>query len=145
MRFHTTHARDSSLRRLGRINRWLLAGSVTLTGVLTEVTAHAFPSKSKTASKASSAKSGTHHKRSSKSSSSSSKSLQPPAKPPTPAPESEAPALPQTSGESARESAPAPESLPVEEPAPAQEAAPQREAAPEPAPEAEAPVVSGGS
>ena len=43
MRRHATHARDSSLRRLSRVNRWLLAGSLTLTGVLTEVVAHAFP------------------------------------------------------------------------------------------------------
>jgi hypothetical protein len=145
MRFHTTHARDNSLRRLGRINRWLLAGSVTLTGALTEVTAHAFPSKSKETSKSRAAKGSAHHKHSSKGSFSSSKPLRPPAEAPTAAPESEAQAAPEASGESARESAPAQESLPAEEPAPAQQAAPEREAAPEPAPEAQAPVVSGGS
>ena len=45
MRSHSTHARDSSLRRLSVVNRWLIAASVTLTGVLTDVAAHAFPGK----------------------------------------------------------------------------------------------------
>src|SRR5271168_2404200 len=35
--------RDASLRRLHRINRWLIAGAVTLTGVLSGVAAQAFP------------------------------------------------------------------------------------------------------
>jgi hypothetical protein len=148
MRFHTTHARDSSLRRLGRINRWLLAGSVTLTGVLTEVTAHAFPSKSKASkatSKMNAAKGHLQHKDSSKGSSSSSKSIHPPAQAPQAAPEPEAEAAPETAHESAAEPAPEREAPPAEEPAPARERAPEHEAAPEPAPEAEAPVVSGGS
>lgn len=43
MRQHSGHARDAALRRLSRVNRWLIAGSVALTGVLTEVAAQAFP------------------------------------------------------------------------------------------------------
>ena len=38
-------SRDAALRRLTRVNRWLIAASVTLTGVLTEVAAQAFPGK----------------------------------------------------------------------------------------------------
>ena len=45
MRLHSTHTRDSSLRKLSVINRWMIAASVTLTGVLTDVAANAFPSK----------------------------------------------------------------------------------------------------
>jgi hypothetical protein len=36
-------ARDAALRKLRILNRCLIAGSVTLTGVLTDVAAHAFP------------------------------------------------------------------------------------------------------
>jgi hypothetical protein len=43
---HTPSARDAALRRLSRAKRWLLAGTVTLTGVLTAVAASAFPGKS---------------------------------------------------------------------------------------------------
>jgi hypothetical protein len=46
MRDHGSQTRDAALRRLGRANRWLIAGSVTLTGVLAEVAAQAFPGKS---------------------------------------------------------------------------------------------------
>ena len=42
---HTPRSRDAALRRLARANRWLIAGSVTLTGVLTAVAANAFPGK----------------------------------------------------------------------------------------------------
>ncbi len=45
MRNHTTHTRDAALRRLSHINRWLVAGSVVLTGVLADVAASAFPGK----------------------------------------------------------------------------------------------------
>ena len=40
---HTPRSRDAALRRLARANRWLIAGSVTLTGALTAVAANAFP------------------------------------------------------------------------------------------------------
>ena len=42
----TANARDGALRRLSRATRWLLAGTATLTGVLTVVAASAFPGKS---------------------------------------------------------------------------------------------------
>jgi type IV secretory pathway VirB10-like protein len=146
MRSHTTHARERSLRRLSRINRWLLAGSVTLTGVLTEVTAHAFPGKSKPRSKANTAKAHTHHVNPS-GSSKSSKSIRPPAQAPQAAPEPETERTPEAPSEShsAPESPPAEESAAATEAPPEPEVAPAHEAAPERAPEAEAPVVSGGS
>src|SRR5437016_13920817 len=53
MRQHSTQTRDAGLRRLARANRWLIAGSVALTGVLTEVAAQAFPGKTLHASSAS--------------------------------------------------------------------------------------------
>ena len=40
--------RDAALRRLHRVNRWLIAGSVALTGVFAEAAASAFPGHSKT-------------------------------------------------------------------------------------------------
>lgn len=144
MRRHATHARDSSLRRLSRVNRWLLAGSLTLTGVLTEVVAHAFPGSAHASSSGTAAK-ATRHKHSSRLSthgSSSTGTLTPPAQAPEASESSsegssEAPTEP--TPEAAREPAPA------EEPAREPEPAPEPEVAPEPAPEAEAPVVSGGS
>ncbi len=49
---NTTHSRDAALRQLGRFNRWLLAGSVALTAVLTDVAANAFPGKKTTTHRA---------------------------------------------------------------------------------------------
>jgi hypothetical protein len=48
-RLPSSQSRDAALRRLSRCNRWLLAGSVMLTGVFTEVAAQAFPGKTRTA------------------------------------------------------------------------------------------------
>lgn len=42
---HSTGTRDAALRRLTSANRWLIAGSIALTGVLSEVAAQAFPGK----------------------------------------------------------------------------------------------------
>src|SRR5580698_993765 len=59
---HTTRTRDAALHRLGRVNRILIAGSVVVTGAVTDVAAHAFPGKtavksdSATAAKAKSAR-----------------------------------------------------------------------------------------
>ena len=39
---HTPGTRDAALRRLARANRWLIAGSAALTGILTDVAANAF-------------------------------------------------------------------------------------------------------
>jgi len=133
MRLHSTHTRDSSLRKLSLLNRWLIAASVTLTGVLTDVAANAFPSKSSTSSKANTG--SRHSKRHSAKARTTtpSRRLSPPAQ--APEARAQSPAV--------QEPAPA-------EPAPEREAAP--EAAPEPAPvqeapveEPSAPVVSGGS
>jgi hypothetical protein len=44
-RHHTTYTRDAALGQLRRINRWLIAGSIALTGALSAVAAHAFPGK----------------------------------------------------------------------------------------------------
>jgi hypothetical protein len=135
---HTSHSRDAALRRLRGVNRWLLAGSAALTGVLTDVAANAFPGHSKRAATPSAKP---HH--------SSSKALKPPSQAPRPATTAQqttpapAPAEPAAPAES---SSPAPAE---ETPAPAPEA--QTEApAPEthqeaPAPEPSEPVVSGGS
>ena len=43
MPIHTTDTREAALRQLHRINRWLVAGSVVLTGAFVEAAAHAFP------------------------------------------------------------------------------------------------------
>jgi hypothetical protein len=45
LRAHTTNARDAALKRLSRANRLLIAGSVVLTGVLSDVAANAFAGK----------------------------------------------------------------------------------------------------
>ncbi len=143
MRFHSQHTRDSSLRRLTRANRWLMAGSVALAGLLTEVTANAFPSKSKASGSAKSHTSGRAPKRRAHAHKAPAKSLQAPAQAPQASPE--APVEPSSEAAPAQEAAPepAPEAAPETraEPEPAPEAAPE----PEPEPEASAPVVSGGS
>lgn len=144
-KIHTTHTRDAALRQLGRINRWLIAGSVVLTGVLADVAASAFHGKTLGAK---SSAGGRHAKRSG-SSHTTTGVLRPPEQPPREGSESE-PAQEAQPGEPAQESAPQ-ESSPSES-APQQESSPSTEAAPEqsaPAQEAPAeeggPVVSGGS
>lgn len=153
MRFHssqtrTVNARDTALRKLSRINRFLIAGSVTLTAVLADVAANAFPGKTLHAHPQAKAKGTTarHHSKSPSSAGSTStdSQLRPPAKAPEAAPE------PKTESGSGEESAPASEAAPAEEttPTPTRESAPTPEPAPaeEPAPAQEsAPVVSGGS
>jgi hypothetical protein len=136
MRFHTTHTRDAALNRLSRINRWLIAGSVVLTGALSEVAANAFPGKTIKAGAARKPKGSTAHP--STSTSTTTAPLRPPAQAPESAP--------------TQESAPAQESAPSQEPAPSQESsqsAPAQESPPAqesaPAQEPSAPVVSGGS
>ncbi len=62
MRNHTTHTRDAALLRLSRINRWLVAGSIVLTGVLADVAAQAFPGKTKRSSASSSGHRSATHK-----------------------------------------------------------------------------------
>jgi outer membrane biosynthesis protein TonB len=140
-------ARDAALQKLRRVNRWAIAGSVALTGVLSEAAAQAFPGK--TVHTGAAANSGQAQRGANKSSGSSTTSpgpLRPPEQAPQASPESE----PQESQESApaqtpsesNPSTPSQESTPSQ---PAQEstpAAPAQEAAP---PQESAPTVSGGS
>jgi hypothetical protein len=163
MRIYTTHTRDAALRELGRLNRWLVAGSVVLTGAFAEAAANAFPGKaskpaSVTRGKASGARTTAHAK-------TSTHPLQPPAQAPRATAEAQShsstqsapaqettPAQESTPAPESHESAPAQESTPAPEShqtAPAQESTPPQESTPAqepaPAPEASAPVVSGGS
>ena len=139
---HNTQARESSLRKLTRINRWLVAASVALTGLFVEAAAHAFPGKSAphTAAAAKHAHAHAHRHHHASHSPVHTQSLNPPAQAPQATTESSAPAEPaapqeSTASEAAPHEAP-PESAPVEE----------RAREPEPAPAEEAPaVVSGGS
>lgn len=143
-RSHTTRARDKALRDLHRINRWMIAGSVILTGVLSDVAANAFPGK--TVKRGSSSKALATHKRQGSTTKTSTSALRPPQQPPVSS-ESE-PSQPATPSEPAQET-PRQESTPSqpEAPAPAQEPTPAQEppSTQERAPEREAPVVSGGS
>jgi hypothetical protein len=141
MRTHTTHTRDAALGKLRRINGWIIAGSVALTAVLSDVAANAFPGKT---IKASSSKSRGSVKHSSTTSTAPAKPLAPPSQ----APEASAPSQePQESP--SQQSAPSPEAqqatpAPEAQPSETQQAAPEaprEEAAPESSP----PVVSGGS
>jgi hypothetical protein len=151
MPIHTTHARDAALHKLRRLNRWLIAGSIALTGVLADVAANAFPGKT---IKASTSKPKGAGRQSGGSSGKSSQSLKPPQKAPeassgsapsqessAPSPESAAPSQEAAPPQESSASRKTRESAPPKESAPAPEAS--REAAP--APESSAPVVSGGS
>jgi hypothetical protein len=167
MPIHTTHTRDAALRELSRLNRWLVAGSVVLTGAFAEAAANAFPGKTSKPTAARGTKrsaAGAHAP-----AKSTTHALRPPAQAPraatetpssTQAPPAAESAPAEETHESAPESAPtqeshesAPtqesrESAPAQEPVPAQEthaSAPAQEPAPEPEPQASAPVVSGGS
>jgi len=151
MRSHTTHTRDAALRQLQRLNRWMIAGSVVLTGVLADVAANAFPGKTiKHTTAPSATKTG-----STNSSSGSKKTSTGVLRAPTQAPKSsESESAPAEAQAPARESAPAQEAAPSQEAAPAEQAAPAQEATPRestptqqaaPEPQASAPVVSGGS
>src|SRR5271165_3088325 len=42
---HSPRTRDAGLRKIARVRRWLVGGSVALTGVLTAIAANAFPGK----------------------------------------------------------------------------------------------------
>jgi hypothetical protein len=151
MPIHTTHTREAALRQLHRINRWLVAGSVVLTGAFVEAAAHAFPGRAtKTASTSKVKRTGARV-----GSPSRTHPLQPPAHAPQATTESspssqsvpsqESPASAQESAPEAapaQEAAPAHESAEAEEPAPARESAPAQESS---SAEESAPVVSGGS
>lgn len=148
---HSTSLRDAALRRLGRLNRWLIAGSVVMTAVFADIAANAFPGKTLKTTGAS--KGNAHNGSAAKTST---QVVKPPVRPPTATPEDGAQAAesPSSSEPAPSESTPAQESTPSQESAPAQESAPPpaepapaQETAPTPAPaEQQAPpVVSGGS
>jgi hypothetical protein len=165
MRRHSSHdpaghTRDAALRKLTILNRCLIAGSVTLTGVLAELAAHAFPGRTVPTA-------DTRHgtRRAGDGATSPRRTADPlraPAQAPraantqastTPSAEgSSSPAATTPSGESpaSAEATQANESAattqPEHEATPAQETAPAHETAPTPEPAQEsAPVVSGGS
>jgi hypothetical protein len=162
MRIHTTHTRDAALQQLRRMNRWLLAGSVLLTGAFTEVAAHAFPGRivKKTAAAGARTKARAHRGGASRRSSTSIGSAAPlkqPAQAPQVVGTSSSPSAAQD-----QEAAPTQEAQATQDPAPEREASPTqeapssdassppaeapRESAPESQPEPEPePVVSGGS
>jgi hypothetical protein len=153
MPIHTTNTRDAALRHLQRINRWLIAGSVVLTGAFVEAAAHAFPGR--TAKTASAGKAKQTGARVSSPSRTTTHSLQPPAHAPqatsepspstqSTVPSQESPTTSQApaSQAQAQEAAPAQESAQAEEPAPERASAPAHESPPVEEP---APVVSGGS
>jgi type IV secretory pathway VirB10-like protein len=152
MRRHHAHDRDDSLRRLSRVNRWLLAGSLALTGVLTDVVANAFPGSAHASS--STGAGSKHHRRHAKHSPTSTGALKPPAHAPEAIQQPASEAATEPSPEATHEPPPAPSSS---QGAPSEESAPTREAQPTPEPEpsrepeasapaeASAPVVSGGS
>jgi hypothetical protein len=152
MPIHTVDTREAALHQLHRITRWLIAGSVVLTGAFVEAAAHAFPGRAaKTASTSKVKRTGA---RVGSPSRTTTHPLQPPAHAPqattesspssqsaTPSPESPATSQEPESAP-AQEAAPAHESVEAEEPAAAVESAPSHESPPA---EESAPVVSGGS
>ena len=143
MPIHTTHTRDAALRQLHRLNRWLIASSVVLTGVFAEAAAHAFPGRTTKTTSASKVKQS--HARTSVPATTTTHPLQPPAHPPQAT--SESSSSPESTAPS-QESAPAQESPPAQESAPSQEPTTTGETSPtheSSAPEESAPVVSGGS
>jgi hypothetical protein len=148
-RAHTTHTRDAALRQLKRINRWLIAGSVVLAGVLADVAANAFPGKTTNAASTSSKPSKaskTHSKHAGGASKSTTGVLRAPEQAPRAGSEAQAAPTEPAQEAAPQESAP-PQEAPVEQAAPEAEQAPAQEAAPsrEAAPEESGPVVSGGS
>jgi outer membrane biosynthesis protein TonB len=145
MPVNTPHTRDAGLFQLNRMNRWLIAGSVFLTGVLAEVAAHAFPGKTTSSA-------GAHRARSSHAGTPTTTTQtpaplaapeQPPASGEEQAPSEEAP--PSTQEPQPQESQPAPETrseVPQQESQPAPEAPAPAE---QERPREEGPIVSGGS
>ncbi len=138
---HTSHSRDAALRRLRGLNRWMVAGTAILTGVLTDVAANAFPghAKSATGKAARGAKTQSNQH-----------PLQPPAQAPqTTGTQETAPPV-ATPGETATPEATRPSEeagAPKGEAAPEAQQAETHEAPAQESPQAssEPPVVSGGS
>jgi hypothetical protein len=140
---HTGHTRDAALRRLRQANRWLIAGSAILTGLLTEAAASAFPGHTIHKGATTTRRHVSRHK-----------ALQPPAQAPkaststtttpsetTTSTETQAPSESSAPAQTPAESTPTTESAP-EQSAPVEET---HEAAPPVEEEHSEPVVSGGS
>jgi hypothetical protein len=145
MRQFTSDSRDAAMRRLSRANRWLIAGSVALTGVLADVAANAFPGKTLHKTTRGSRTPSAGHAASSPTPATPGP-VQPPSNPPESASQGNSGEgkNPPTTGEGASGQAPqSPETQPPREAAPSGEAAQSQQQAP--AQESEAPVVSGGS
>jgi hypothetical protein len=148
---HNSDSRNAALRRLGRVNRWLLAGSAALTGAFTAVAASAFPGR---AAKAGAVTGAVHRSAvAPRGSSHASRALEPPAEAPQATTTQEAATAPATTTQAApaQETAPTRESssAPTQEATPAQET-PTRETSAAPAQETaptreSTPVTSGGS
>lgn len=124
---HTPRSRNAALRRLSSANRWLIAGSCTLTGLFTALAANAFPGR--TIAKSSATETGARSRQSESAS-----SLRAPAQAPQSAESEEAPL------EEAEEPAVSGPAYQEEE---FSEAPQESEPRPEPAPEPV--IVSGGS
>ena len=150
--------RDAAVRKLSILNRWLVAGSVTLTGLLAELAAHTFHGRTIDASRAAhraAAGRGTHGTSSHTSTGMQASSQAQPLRAPERTPEATST---QEEAPSAQASPP-PASTQAQEAAPSSEAAPTSESESVPAPEVTqsepestrepaqepAPVVSGGS
>lgn len=163
MRLHlprTVQTRDAALGRLSRINRLLIAGSVTLTGVFADVAANAFPGRTLHSDSKSTPNQSSQNGHSAQAHDSHSDGpLRAPAEAPKPAGEGTSESTPPEQPASTTESRPSTESAPAQEPAGSEskstpESAPTHEPTPEaahesapapPANEQPAPVVSGGS
>lgn len=139
MRIHTPHTRDAALRKLDRLSRWLVAGTVVLTGVLSDLAAHAFPGKTRRSTSAKASRSSAGTRPGAPKASGTAGALEAPEQTPQNSTESSA-----EESTSPQESAPAQESTPSDESAPAQEST-TAQAAPPPASERSETVVSGGS
>jgi hypothetical protein len=105
----SSHAREAGLRRLVVLRRWIVAGSVALTGVLAAVAANAFPGKTikppgvhRTSEGSSSETSTNTGEQASGSSESSSSSVTPPEQAPQSAEGQESPPV-EESGQAAQE------------------------------------------
>ena len=155
VRRHTTHTRDAALLQLRRANRWILAGSVLLTGLFAEAAARAFPGKSSTTTRSS----DRGHGSSAAPATSSKAPLAPPAKAPSSGSQgssgsSGSSGESSAGGESQQPAAPTPEGQaapPEAQSSEAQRSEAQSSEAQQPAQqqapheEASGPVVSGGS
>jgi Mg-chelatase subunit ChlI len=149
-----TDAREAALRRLTRVNRLLVAGSVALTAVLADIASQAFAGKAHHTPTAGSVRAGARRRHPTASPSAHRAKPTPPPAAPQASPERESSEGGESPSSEARET-PSPEAATPEEASSSAPAEHVAEAAPEapaetapsspPPPAPEAPVVSGGS